>query len=162
MIFLLRNLLILLPLVLLVGGGTLLTFIVAPTVFSMLSSRTESGNLVAAILRKLAWIQWSGLVSLIFAEILKFTSFNSFATRDWIVTGLIILLVLTLVFSLTLVQYKIEKIRAQVTSFDELPQDDPLRKAFGMWHGISMLCMILSLVLGAAVLLLEFVPPARS
>ncbi len=156
----LRNLLMLAPLVLWVGGGSVIAFWVAPTIFANLSSRTESGRIVGLILQKLDRLLLVGIVLLILSEAIKYVKFPSAAvsTKEIVVTILIVLLVAVQIFSMTVVTPKIHAIRDQIPSFDDLPKEDPLRKTFGMWHGISMLCMVICLGLGTAILCLYFVP----
>lgn len=157
--FILRNILLLIPLVVFVGGGTIITFVVAPTVFSLLPSRTQSGNIVGSILSQLDIIMRWGLGLMVLSEIIKYLYLPwENPKRETIITILIILLLIVLSFSMYIVSPKIEDIRAQIPSFDDLSEEDPLRKQFGMWHGISMLCMSVSLLIGSAILIIHFVP----
>ncbi len=156
----LRNFFLLFPLVFWVGGGTVIAVWVAPIVFSHLSSRTESGRIVGEILQRLDRFLIAGMISVALSEVIKFWRLSwPLPTKEIIITVLIVLLLLIQIFSMTVVSPKIRELRSQIGSFDETPKTDPLRQAFGMWHGISMLCMVICLVLGTGILLIYFILP---
>jgi len=159
MLEMIRNILVLIPMSLWFGGAVAIGFFTAPAVFGGLSSRTLAGEIMTVIFGKLRLVEYITMVALFASELLKYLALpQARGMREYWITGLIVAFLLVQLFSVAVVSPKIESIRAQIESFDDLPKDDPQRQAFGMWHGISMLCMVIGLGLSAAILIVYFVP----
>lgn len=152
--FYLRQIVTLVPLVLWLGGSVALAFFTAPVVFDRLP-RTEAGNLMAVIFQKFDIIGWVTIGCLLLAECIKrFTPLSTFLatmkqgqSKEFWITVLIVIFLLTNLFALLMINPKIQSLRHQIPSFDLDPAADPnpLRKAFGMWHGISVITMLFGL-----------------
>ncbi len=154
-----RNILVLIPLSLWFGGAVAIGFFTAPAVFGGLSSRTLAGEIMTVIFDRLRWVEYITMIAFFASEAIKYWALpEARGMREAGITVLIVAFLLVQLFSVAVVSPKIESIRAEIDSFDDLPKDNPQRQAFGMWHGISMLCMVIGLGLSAAILIVYFVP----
>jgi uncharacterized membrane protein len=146
--------LMLLSLVVWVGGIIFLSFVVAPSAFSIVPSRQMAGAVVG---RTLSALHWMGIVSgLVFAATSMIYSHAStgsaqpFAARHILIYAMI---ALTLVSQLG-ISAKLVDLRAQMVQVESVPQDDPRRVQFNRLHQWSTRLEGTVLLLGLAVLYL--------
>ncbi|MFQ5989212.1 MAG: DUF4149 domain-containing protein [Candidatus Methylomirabilales bacterium] len=135
------------------GAMVFLSFAVAPSAFSILESRHQAGDLVAATLNILY------LAGYILGPILVLVSV---VTRPFgrpllwgIRTILLILMSVSTLIARELVGPKLVSLRqAMGTVIEKIPPDDPMRLLFQQWHQVSVLLMLFNIGAAVAVLLL--------
>jgi len=142
----------LLSLVIWVGGIIFFSFVVAPTLFSILPTRHLSG-LVAG--RALTLLHWIGmvcggvfLIGSVFHAYYSFGSVQAMAPRNVLVFSMV---VVTL-FSQIVVSTRMAVLKAQMGEIDSVPLTDPRRLAFNHLHQWSIALEVLVLILGLATL----------
>jgi hypothetical protein len=144
----------LLSLVLWIGGIVFFGAVVAPTVFTVLPTHELAGKVVA---RSLAILHWMGVVcGLVFLltsmaySRLAAGSVQPLATRHLLILAMI---VLTLISQLA-ISARMNAMRVQLGSIDQVAPTDPLRMEFNRLHQWSTGVEMTVLVLGLAVIYL--------
>ncbi len=136
-----------------VGGGILLVFIAAPLIFELAPSRTAAGQIAGAIINR------HSLLALILTAIALISLFpqgkNSVPHSRGLLIALLGTMIVIELFSYSIVRPILNDLIAQIGDFDLTPKDNPLRKRFGMWHGISSLEALITLILGVLAVGLE-------
>jgi len=129
--------LMLLSLVVWVGGLIFFSFVVAPSLFSILPSRHLAGTVVTRALASLHWMGLAaGVVFAICSMIYANASHGSpepFAARHLIVYAM---LALTIASQFG-ISPKMHALRTQMVKVDDVPADDPRRVEFNRLHAWS-------------------------
>jgi uncharacterized membrane protein len=139
----------LLSIALWIGGIAFFSFMAAPSIFHVLP-REEAGKVVADIFPK---YYWQGIIC---GAIALLTSVVLGMRERWnmllIVRTLIIgVMLIGVLYSVAILQPKIQIVKAQITSFESLLPTDPLRLEFGRLHGRSFSVNAAVLLLGVVV-----------
>jgi Na+-driven multidrug efflux pump len=129
------------------GGVCLLSFVVAPGVFSILGNRDVAGSMVAYTLGRAHFIGIGAGIIYLVANFLGAASFPNIARLAAI--AVIIMLLLT-VFSQFYVMSHLAELRTQMGSVDRTPATDPLRAEFDKLHKWSVWIESAVLLLGIA------------
>jgi uncharacterized membrane protein len=139
----------LLSIALWIGGMAFFSFMAAPSIFKVLP-REDAGKVVSDIFPK---YYWQGIIC---GAIALITSI-ALGTRDrWntlLIARTIIIgvMVLGILYTVVILQPKVQAVKAQITSFESLAPTDPLRLEFGRLHGRSFSVNAAVLLLGVIV-----------
>jgi uncharacterized membrane protein len=139
----------LLSIALWIGGMAFFSFLAAPSVFKVLP-REEAGQVVSDIFPK---YYWQGIIC---GAIALATSVALGMRERWNIllivrTITIGVMVIGVLYSVVVLQPKIQAVKAQITSFEDLAPTDPLRLEFGRLHGRSFSVNAAVLLLGVIV-----------
>lgn len=129
--------LMLLSLVVWLGGLIFFSFVVAPTVFSVLPTRHLAG---AVVTRSLTALHWMGLVSgVIFAATsMIWTAATHGSPHPFAPRHILIYLMLALTLASQFgISPRMQTLRSSMGQIDEVPQDDPRRVEFNRLHAWS-------------------------
>jgi len=139
-----------LSLIVWVGGITFLSFVEAPTAFSVLPSRHMAGTVVGHSLTLLHWIGlFAGVAFLGCSMLLSSLSTGSaepLAARHILVLAMLLLTVV----SQFGISPKMATLRAQFGDIDTVPANDPGRVRFDALHAWSVRLEVGVLILGLA------------
>ncbi len=132
-----------------IGGMAFFSFLAAPSIFKVLP-REAAGNVVANIFPK---YYWQGIICGVIA--LGTSSVLGMRER-WnmlliVRTLMIAVMVIGVLYSVVILQPKIQSVKAQITSFESLAPTDPVRLEFGRLHGRSFSVNAAVLLLGVIV-----------
>jgi uncharacterized membrane protein len=132
-----------------IGGIAFFSFLAAPSIFKVLP-RQEAGQVVSDIFPK---YYWQGIVC---GAIALATSVVLGMRERWNIllivrTITIGVMVIGVLYSVVVLQPKIQAVKAQITSFESLAPTDPLRLEFGRLHGRSFSVNAAVLLLGVIV-----------
>jgi hypothetical protein len=137
-----------LSLIVWIGGIVFLSFVEAPTAFSVLPSRHMAGTVVGQTLGILHWMGlFSGVIFLGSSMLLTSLTTGSaqpFAARHLLVSAM---LLLTLISQFG-VSPRMTALRAQFGDIDTVPADNPARVQFDALHHWSVRLEVGVLVLG--------------
>jgi len=139
----------LLSIALWIGGMAFFSFLAAPSIFHVLP-REEAGKVVADIFPQ---YYWQGIIC---GTIALATSVVLGMRERWNIllivrTTTIVVMLIGVLYSVAILQPKIQAIKAQVASFESLSPTDPLRLEFGRLHGRSFSVNAAVLLLGVVV-----------
>jgi uncharacterized membrane protein len=139
----------LLSIALWIGGMAFFSFLAAPSIFKVLP-REEAGQVVSAIFPKYYWQGIiCGAIALAISVALGMRErWNILLIVRTIMIGMMVIGVL---YSVVILQPKIQAVKAQITSFESLSPTDPLRLEFGRLHGRSFSVNAAVLLLGVIV-----------
>jgi uncharacterized membrane protein len=132
-----------------VGGGAAISFLVAPVVFEKAGSRRLAGEIVGSILRRFdTYVLVAGPIALL--SILLEMAATVGASRTFTLRLALVVAMLGLeLYSRFSLMPEIEALRKQLgDALDQVPREDPRRRAFGRLHGFSVLCLLGQLLLG--------------
>jgi sulfite exporter TauE/SafE len=136
-----------------IWAGTLWTVGWVPLVLFGRLQEIAAGNIAARLFEIGAWV---GMVCGGLLIALRLRATPQRPKRDWILWGLVVMLLITLVsyFGIGAIM---ENLRQQAAPLSI--RDSPLRAQFGMWHGVSS---TLFLIEGLIALALVACPPKRA
>ena len=139
----------LLSIALWIGGMAFFSFLAAPSIFKVLP-RAEAGQVVSDIFPK---YYWQGIIC---GAIALATSVALGLRERWNIllivrTIMIGMMIIGVLYSIVVLQPKIQAVKAQITSFESLAPTDPLRLEFGRLHGRSFSVNAAVLLLGVIV-----------
>jgi uncharacterized membrane protein len=129
------------------GGDVFLSFVVAPGAFSILGNRDAAGMMVGYSLTRL---HFAGIfLSLLFlvARLVRTRDFASFTNVAAICVVLMVILTAASQFT---VSNRMERLKKQMVSVQNTPDDDPRRVEFNRLHHISVAYEGAVLLLGFA------------
>jgi|ERR671918_1812332 uncharacterized membrane protein len=132
-----------------IGGMAFFSFLAAPSIFKVLP-REEAGRMVSDIFPK---YYWQGIIC---GAIALATSVALGMRERWNIllivrTIMIGVMMIGVLYSVVVLQPKIQAVKAQITSFESLSPTDPLRLEFGRLHGRSFSVNAAVLLLGVIV-----------
>jgi uncharacterized membrane protein len=132
-----------------IGGMAFFSFLAAPSIFHVLP-REEAGKVVADIFPK---YYWQGIIC---GAIALATSVLLGMRERWNIlliarTITIVVMLIGVLYSVAILQPRIQAVKAQVPSFESLSATDPLRLEFGRLHGRSFSVNAAVLLLGVVV-----------
>ena len=132
-----------------IGGMAFFSFLAAPSIFKVLP-REEAGRMVSDIFPK---YYWQGIIC---GAIALATSVALGMRERWNIllivrTIMIGVMMIGVLYSVVVLQPKIQAVKAQITSFESLSPTDPLRLEFGRLHGRSFSVNAAVLLLGVVV-----------
>ena len=132
-----------------IGGMAFFSFMAAPSIFQVLP-REEAGKVVADIFPKYYWQGiLCGAIALATSVVLGMRErWNNLLIVRTILIGVMLVGVL---YSVVILQPKIQAVKSQITSFESLSPTDPLRLEFGRLHGRSFSVNAAVLLLGVIV-----------
>jgi uncharacterized membrane protein len=134
-----------------IGGIIFLSFVEAPGVFSRLPSREQAGSIVGYSLTRLHHM---GVVA---ALIYLLAGLALAKSAKWLgapaAIPVVLMLALTII-SEQAVRTRINGVRAQMTSVDATPPENPLRAQFDRLHRLSVQLEGATLLLGVVALFL--------
>ena len=122
------------------GSSIFIGYIAAPYIFKTLNSRNEAGNMVGALLHKFSTLGYITQVLMVIAGYILYL--NRAAVLSIFILPLIILILL--LFSENLVSKKMNGLKKQMGSIDEMPKDDTKRKQFNSLHKWSVKLFLLN------------------
>ncbi|HYV46746.1 MAG TPA: DUF4149 domain-containing protein [Myxococcaceae bacterium] len=134
-----------------VGGGAAISFIVAPAVFDKAGSRRLAGEIVGQILRRFdTSVFVAGPIALLLAAFLVMAGTVGPSRTLTLQLGLVAGMLGLALYSRFALTPEIRRLRDQLgDQIDQIPREDPRRRAFGRLHGFSVLCLLGEIVLGA-------------
>ena len=133
------------------GADALLSFVVAPGAFAILGSRDAAGLIVGFSLARLHFAGiFLGLLFLV-ARLARTRDFASFTSAAALCV--VLMVVLTAVSQFT-VSNRIERLKKQMVSVQNTPENDPRRVEFNRLHHISVAYEGTVLLLGFAAMFL--------
>jgi len=139
----------LLSIALWIGGMAFFSFLAAPSIFQVLP-REEAGKVVADIFPKYYWQGIiCGAIALLTSVVLGMRE-----RWNWLLIARTIMIAVMLVgvlYSIAILQPKIQAVKAQIPSFESLSPTDPLRLEFGRLHGRSFSVNAAVILLGVIV-----------
>ncbi len=139
----------LLSIALWIGGMAFFSFMAAPSIFTVLP-REDAGKVVSDIFPK---YYWQGIIC---GAIALATSVALGVRERWNIllivrTIAIGVMVIGVLYSVVILQPKIQAVKAHMTSVESLSPTDPLRLEFGRLHGRSFSVNAAVLLLGVVV-----------
>ena len=139
----------LLAIALWIGGMAFFSFMAAPSIFKVLP-REDAGTVVSDIFPK---YYWQGIIC---GAIALATSVALGVRERWnillIVRTIVIgVMVIGVLYSVVILQPKIQAVKAHMTAVESLSPTDPLRLEFGRLHGRSFSVNAAVLLLGVVV-----------
>jgi uncharacterized membrane protein len=139
-----------------VGGGAVISFIVAPTLFERAGSRKLAGEMVGGILKRFdRYVFVAGPIA-IFAILLERAATVGAARTLTLKLALVTAMLGLALYSRLVVSPELRQLRERLgDGVDVLPREDPGRRAFGRLHGLSVLCLLGEILFGAFALALE-------
>ena len=122
------------------GSSIFIGYIAAPYIFKTLNSRNEAGNMVGALLHKFSTLGYITQVLMVIAGYILYL--NRVTVLSIFILPLIILILL--LFSENFVSKKMNGLKKQMGSIDEMPKDDTKRKQFNSLHKWSVKLFLLN------------------
>ena len=114
-----------------VGGASLFTFVLAPTIFKSYGRDTAGGIVGVLFPGYFKWGLICGVVALA-------TIFMASAVKHKTVAAVIIVAMIAITSVQTFViEPKAAALKKEIPSFETTPKDDPLRAQFRKLHGVS-------------------------
>lgn len=131
-----------------VGGATLFTFVLTPTIFKSFN-RDMAGGIVGALFP--GYFKW-GLVCGVVAIA---TIFLSSTVKHKTIAAVIIAVMIAITSAQAFViEPKATALKNEIPSFETTPKDDPLRIKFRKLHGVSAVSNLVVIVGGIALVVL--------
>ena len=130
-----------------VGGATLFTFILTPTIFKSYN-RDIAGGIVGVLFP--GYFRW-GLACGVIALATLFFSGNKHRAASGIILAVMLLIISVQTF---VIEPKAAALKKEIPSFETTPKDDPLRVQFRKLHGVSAVCNLTVIAGGIALVVL--------
>ncbi len=133
-----------------VGGGAAISFFVAPVVFERAGSRKLAGEIVGQVLRRFnTYALLAGPIACAAAFLELVASVGASRTLGLKLALLAAMLGLALYSRFALLP-EMDSIRKQIgEEIEKLPREAPRRLTFARLHGLSVLCLMGEIILGA-------------
>ena len=117
------------------GSDVFLSFVVAPGAFTILGNRDAAGMMVGYALVRLHYAGiFLGLLFLV-ARLLRTLDFGSFTTASALCVVLMVVLTAASQFT---VSNRMERLKREMVSVQNTPENDPRRVAFNRLHHVSV------------------------
>ena len=135
------------------GSSIFIGYIAAPYIFKALKSRNEAGNMVGALIHKFSIL---GYIMQVFIIITGFLIYlNRYGNMIIFIDPLIILILI--IFSENFIAKKMNNLKKQMNSIDDVSKDDPRRKQFNSLHKWSVKLFLLNELLCLPLFYIMFV-----
>lgn len=133
-----------------VGGGAAISFLVAPVVFERAGSRTLAAEIVGQVLRRFdRYVLIAGPAACL-AVLLEMAGTLGGSRTIALRLALMAAMVGLALYSRFAILPQIQQLRAELgEDLDRAPRQDERRMRFGRLHGVSVLCLLGEIVLGA-------------
>jgi uncharacterized membrane protein len=129
------------------GSDAFLSFIIAPGAFSILGNRDAAGVMVGYSLARLHFAGiFLGLLFLL-SRLVRTRDFASFTSPAALCVAMMVILTAASQFT---VSNRMAKLRRQMVSIENTPENVPQRLAFNRLHHVSVACEGAVLLLGLA------------
>lgn len=137
-----------------VGGIIIIGSIVAPVIFMKVESREFAGEVVGDVLARFEKIVLVCIVCIFITSVIKYVTWEN--PTPWILGRYITITLMTVTFlySSFYISPKMRNLKKQF-SFDIPEGKNPLRKEFGNLHGISVVCMFITGLMGLLTIFLS-------
>jgi hypothetical protein len=132
------------------GSIVFLSFVVAPTAFSV-AGRDQAGAMVGLVLARMHWVGIGAGFVFLGARVIRCKSLGALATPAALT---VILMVLLTLVSQVGVSSKMASLRRDMGSIDATPLESPLRTEFNSLHRRSVIIELSVLAAGIATLVL--------
>ena len=130
-----------------IGGATLFTFILTPTIFKSYN-RDIAGGIVGVLFP--GYFRWGLACGVIALVTLLFST-----TKHRTVSGIILAIMLAMTaVQAFIIEPKAAALKKEIPSFETTPKDDPLRVQFRKLHGVSAVCNLTVIAGGIALVVL--------
>ena len=130
-----------------IGGATLFTFILTPTIFKSYN-RDIAGGIVGVLFP--GYFRWGLACGVIALVTLLFST-----TKHRTVSGIILAIMLAMTaVQAFIIEPKAAALKKEIPSFETTPKDDPLRVQFRKLHGGSAVCNLAVIVGGITLVIL--------
>lgn len=130
-----------------VGGSSLFTFVLTPTLFKT-ESRDTAGRIVGSLFP--GYFRWGlacGAIALICRLLFR-------GGRVDLAALVIVLMLAVTSFQAFHVEPKAAEIKRQIVSFETTPKSDPMRRQFSRLHGVSAVCNLVVIAGGIVLVIL--------
>jgi uncharacterized membrane protein len=131
-----------------VGGTSLFTFVLTPTIFKSYN-RDMAGGIVGVLFP--GYFKWGlacGVIALV-------TSFMSPTVKHKTIAAIIVSVMLAITsLQAFVIEPKAAALKNEIPSFETTPQDDPLRVQFRKLHGVSAISNLVVIVGGITLIVL--------
>jgi hypothetical protein len=130
-----------------VGGATLFTFVLTPTIFKSFN-RDTAGGIVGTLFP--GYFKW-GLVC---GGVALATIFLSTVKHKTIAAVIIAVMIAITSAQAFVIEPKAAALKKEIPSFETTPKDDPLRIKFRKLHGVSAVSNLVVIIGGVALVVL--------
>jgi len=134
-----------------VGGAALFTFVLTPILFRHLG-RDEAGRIVGFLFP--AYFTWNLALSALALGALLVLARGVWRAPHWVALVLLVGAVAVNGYVQFRLHPQARAVKAEIHSFETVPEDHPLRRRFARLHGVSAALNLLVLADGVALLLL--------
>ncbi len=134
-----------------VGGGVLFTFVLTPILFRNLG-RDEAGRIVGLLFP--AYFPWNLVLSTVALGAFLTLARGAWRAPHWAAVVLLVGAVAVNGYVQFGLHPQARAVKAEIHSFETVPEDHPLRRRFARLHGVSAALNLLVLADGVALLLL--------
>lgn len=132
------------------GSVVFLSFVVAPTAFSV-ASRDQAGAMVGLALARMHWMGIGAGLLFLAARVIRLKTLAALATPASLA---VILMVLLTLLSQVGVSRRMARLRGEMGSIEKTPAESPLRVEFNNLHRRSVMIEVCVLVAGVVALIL--------
>jgi hypothetical protein len=115
-----------------VGGASLFTFVLTPTIFKSFN-RDVAGGIVGALFP--GYFKWGLICGFIALASIFFSSTIKHRTMAAVIIALMLALTSIQAF---VIEPRAAELKKAIPSFETTPKEDPLRVQFRKWHSVSM------------------------
>ena len=130
-----------------IGGASLFTFVLTPTIFKSYDRDTAGGIVGTLFPGYFQWGLFCGAIALV-------AIFKSSTQHKSIAAFIIAVMMVISSLQAFVIEPKATAIKRQIPSFETTAKDDPLRGQFRKWHGISAGCNLAVIGGGIALIVL--------
>ena len=130
-----------------VGGG-MLVFLAAPQIFQLAPTRTNAGEIAGAIVNQHALISLILTIAALAAAFIIQRRGGMSGVIAWLPVILLSVAIVVQVVAFGFIRPILDDLIVQIGNFDTTPKDDPVRQRFGMFHGVSSLCALVTVLVG--------------
>src|SRR5438309_10040922 len=130
------------------GAALLAALVVAPHAFAILPSRAEAGDFIGAVLLV---VNLGAIGTGLFAAGASVMAGRRRKTRTILATAMAIAGAISL-----RLQEMLASMRAAIDPIDALAPDDPRRLAFGAWHAVSMVVLLIAVILALGTIAADY------
>jgi len=133
-------------------GGTLVTVLAAPLLFSEIPSRELAGRIFGDLLRRFEAVKHALSLLLVLAVFAQLETTRALGGRSFVSGASIFVAVATNVYLAMVVRPRLNYFRMKTGSFDEAPPDNPWRLRFDRMHRRSVRVLVFGWLAAAVAL----------